>query len=52
MTITLSSIDIKYLVKELKEKITGSFIDKIYQGKEEKTDILIKMRNPKQGKQQ
>ncbi len=52
MTLTLSSIDIKYLVKELKEKIEGSYTDKIYQGKEEKTDVLIKMRNPKTGKQQ
>lgn len=52
MPFAVSSLDVYYLVKELRPLIEESFIDKIYQSKEEKGELLIKMRSPKSGKQQ
>lgn len=52
MGFSLSSLDVHYLVKEIRPLIQESFVDKVYQGKEEKGDFLLRLRSPKTGKQQ
>jgi predicted ribosome quality control (RQC) complex YloA/Tae2 family protein len=49
---SLTSLDVHYLVREVRPLIIESFVDKIYQSKENKGQFLIRMRNPKHGKQQ
>lgn len=49
---SLSSLDVYFLVKELKSLLDDSFIDKIYQSADEKGEFLIRMRSPAAGKQQ
>jgi len=46
---SLSSLDVYYLVKELRPLLEEAFVDKIYQRDGE---FLIRMRSPKAGKQQ
>ncbi len=45
----LSSVDVFYLVKELRSLLVDSFVDKFYQSS---GDVLIKLRNPRSGKHQ
>ncbi len=52
MAFTLSSLDVMFLVREFQTLIQDAFVDKIYQGKADKGDFLIRMRSPKFGKQQ
>jgi predicted ribosome quality control (RQC) complex YloA/Tae2 family protein len=52
MSFSLSSLDVKYLVKEVAPIIADAFVDKVYQGKEEKGEVLFRLRSPKLGKLQ
>ncbi|MBN1275043.1 NFACT family protein [Candidatus Woesearchaeota archaeon] len=49
MPFSLSSLDVHYLIRELRPLIQDAYVDKVYQDKE---DFLIRMRSPKTGKQQ
>ena len=52
MAIALAALDVHYLVDELKASLIDAFVDKVYQGKDEKGDFLFKLRSPTKGKQQ
>ncbi|MBD3209746.1 NFACT family protein [Candidatus Woesearchaeota archaeon] len=52
MPFILSALDVHYLVKELRPLVQDAFVDKVYQGEEEKGDSLLRMRSPRTGKQQ
>ena len=52
MAFSLSSLDVHYLVRELRPVLEESFVDKAYESQEEKGDFLLRLRNPKAGKQQ
>jgi len=52
MSFSLTSLDVYYLVREVRPLLQDAFVDKVYQGKDEKGDFLIRMRSPKTGKQQ
>ena len=52
MSFTVSALDIHYLIKEIAPLVDEAFVDKIYQSKEEKGELLIRLRSPKTGKQQ
>ena len=52
MSFSVSALDIHYLIKEIAPLIQEGFVDKIYQSKEEKGELLIRLRSPKTGKQQ
>ena len=49
---TLTSLDVHFLIKEIRPLILESFVDKIYQSKDDKGQFLIRMRSPSSGKQQ
>lgn len=52
MSFSVTALDVHYLVRELKSLVEEAFIDKVYQSKEDKGEVLIRMRSPKSGKQQ
>jgi predicted ribosome quality control (RQC) complex YloA/Tae2 family protein len=52
MPFAVTSLDIRHLVREISPLVEDSFVDKVYQGKEEKGEFLLKLRSPRTGKQQ